>query len=280
MAPKPLFLLSSLALPATALLISAYLYNAPLSARKTRTIQTSNSLSATCSTSDSLHHIVNPRNHISATDSRRIILSKTEVGNLTDEEILARFLRGFYGGWIFAPEKALIGALRVFGRKLVAVGFTGTSLVLLKFSMMSLEVGLMNLGVPMNGPEILSPADISRTKLPEKFTVLLGGNFIVLDKHLTMSPSSSEKEIGQSFIEVGFGDNRRQFAGLHRFEVTRDVSLKREDGKDEGAIELCYSSISCNPTVNRLPFPLWVFGFHTFYAQSLFRDGVREVLSK
>jgi hypothetical protein len=127
MAPKPLILLSSLALPATALLITTYLYNSPLSAHKTRTIKTSNALSATCTTSHSLHHFVNPRNHISATDSRRIILSKAEVGNLTDEEILARFLRGFYGGWIFAPEKALIGVLRVFGRKLVAVHFTGRS---------------------------------------------------------------------------------------------------------------------------------------------------------
>jgi hypothetical protein len=45
-------------------------------------------------------------------------------------------------------------------------------------------------------------------------------------------------------------------------------------------VELRYSSISCNPTKNQLPFPGWVFGFHTFYAQSLFRDGIREVLSK
>jgi hypothetical protein len=133
MAPKPLMLLSSLALPATALLITTYLYNSPLSIQKTRTIKTSTTLSATCTTSHSLHHLVNPRNHISATDSRRIVLSRAEIGNLSDEEILARFLRGFYGGWIFAPEKALIGVLRVFGRKLIAVHFTGRSLFLLDF---------------------------------------------------------------------------------------------------------------------------------------------------
>jgi hypothetical protein len=137
----------------------------------------------------------------------------------------------------------------------------------------------MEVGVPVNGPEILSPADISRTKLPEKFTVLLGGNFMVLDKHIHETVTSSEEALGPNFVEIGFGDNRKEFAGMHRFEVVRNVSLKGE-GKDEGALELCYSSISCNPTKNQLPFPGWVFGFHSFYAQSLFRDGVREVLSK
>jgi hypothetical protein len=126
MAPRPLFLISSLALPATALLISTYLYNAPLPARKTRTIRTSDSLSPTCSNSHSLRHIVNPRNHVSATDSRLITLSKTEIGNLTDEEILSRFLKGFFNGYIFLPEKGIISLFRLFGRKMVPVGFTGT----------------------------------------------------------------------------------------------------------------------------------------------------------
>jgi len=138
---------------------------------------------------------------------------------------------------------------------------------------------LMEIDVPMNGPEILSPADISRTKLPEKFTVLLGGNFIVLDRYIKENVASSKDPLEPSFVEIGFGDNRKEFVGMHRFEVVRGVDFKGERN-DEGAVELRYSSISCNPTKNQLPFPGWVFGFHTFYAQSLFRDGVREVLSK
>jgi hypothetical protein len=127
MAPRPLLLLTSLALPASAILLTTYLHNHPLPWQRTRTIKTSNTLSPTCLTSPSLH-IVNPRSHISATDSRKIILSKDEVGNLTDEEILSRFLKGFYGGWVFWPEKGVIAAFRAFGRPMIAVGFDGTSI--------------------------------------------------------------------------------------------------------------------------------------------------------
>jgi hypothetical protein len=124
MAPRPLLLLG-LALPTTAaLFLTTYLHNSPLSSQKTRTIKTSRSLSPTCSLSPSLW-IINPRSHVSCPDSRKIILSKQEVGKLTDEEILARFLRGFYGGWVFWPEKGIISLFRGFGRAMIACGFEG-----------------------------------------------------------------------------------------------------------------------------------------------------------
>jgi hypothetical protein len=137
----------------------------------------------------------------------------------------------------------------------------------------------MRIDVPNNGPPILSPGDISRTSLPEKFTVLLGGNFIILDHYLNPPSSAKEENQSPSFLEVGFGDDRKGFAGMHRFEVSRvSNSTRTEETGEDGAVELCYSSISCNPTVNKLPFPAWVFEFHKFYAQCLFRDGVAEVL--
>lgn len=95
---------------------------------------------------------------------------------------------------------------------------------------------------------------------------------MVLDKHVNTPSSKIEEKSSPSFIEIGFGNDRKQFAGLHRFEVSRD-------GEEEGSVELWYSSVSCNPTVNKLPFPRSGFGFHNFYAQCLFRDGVREVLT-
>jgi hypothetical protein len=275
MAPRPLLLFTtlSLALPAAgALLLSTYLYNYPLSASKSRTIKTSSSLSPTSSSAPSLK-IINPRAYPqnSSTDSCLITLSKSEVRNLTDEEILARFLGGFFGGWIFMPEKGIISLFRLFGRPMIAVGFTG---------------------VPMNGKQILSPSAIEREKLPEKGTVLLGGNFMVLDAQLKgrgKEDEGWEGEGGESFVEVGFGDDRMGFAGMHRFEVLRlsdSTDGKGEEvggenggeGKEGGGVQLWYSSVSCNPRENKLPFPKWVFGFHEFYAQCLFRDGVREVL--
>jgi len=59
------------------------------------------------------------------TDSRSIFISRKEIWGLRDEEILARFVKGFFGGWVFTPENVLIGGLRMVGRKLVSVGFEG-----------------------------------------------------------------------------------------------------------------------------------------------------------
>lgn len=137
----------------------------------------------------------------------------------------------------------------------------------------------------MSGTErqILSPGGIERERLPGKGTVLLGGCFLVLDARV-----SGKGEEGESFIEIGFGDDRRGFSGMHRFEVSRlanEDSDEAEDWTDTGRkekedVQLWCSSISCNPRENKLPFPKWAFGFHQFYAQCLFRDGVRGVLGK
>ena len=118
------FLLSTLTIPATALLIKAYLRNNPLLASRTRTITTADTLTTTTTLSPSIK-IVNPKDHIAIGDSRHIYLSAKDIGKLSDEEILARFLKGFFGGWIFTPERGLIGFLKGVGLKFVPVGFSG-----------------------------------------------------------------------------------------------------------------------------------------------------------
>jgi hypothetical protein len=59
-------------------------------------------------------------------DTRSLRLSSSQIKNLSDEEILVRFLRGFFNGWIFAPERRFIAALGLVGRKFVPVGYAGT----------------------------------------------------------------------------------------------------------------------------------------------------------
>jgi hypothetical protein len=103
-----------------------YLNQRLLPASKTRTIEIFPTLSPSVSSSHSLR-IVNPKNHAIFCDSRSITLSRKEVGSLTDEEILARFVKGFFGGWAFMPERYLIGGLGMLGRKLVFMSFEGES---------------------------------------------------------------------------------------------------------------------------------------------------------
>ena len=118
-----LFLLSALSLPATVLLLKTYLHNNPLPASRTRNITITDTLSPTSVLSASLK-IVNPKNHSFLADSRSIRLLAQDIGKLSDEEILARFLKGFFGGWIFTPERGLIGFLKGVGRNFIPVKFS------------------------------------------------------------------------------------------------------------------------------------------------------------
>jgi hypothetical protein len=64
---------------------------------------------------------------------------------------------------------------------------------------------------------------------------------------------------------------------MHRFEVSRS---RDDDGKEDRGVVVSFSSLSCNPTVNKIPFLKWLFEFHKFYAQCFFSDGIRELLER
>ena len=135
------------------------------------------------------------------------------------------------------------------------------------------------LEIPENGVLVSSfPLGLSRTSLPAKNSRLFGGNFVVLDVDIKSGSTDStpvqDLEPG-SHIDVGFGDSRTSFAGAHRFEILREV----EEGEEEvGGVTILYSHLSCNPIVKEARFPAFVFNFHKYYALTLFRDGIAEVL--
>jgi hypothetical protein len=54
--------------------------------------------------------IVNPHDHIPIHDTRSLNLRVRK--NLSDEEILSRFVKGFFGGTVFAPERSLLRVTR------------------------------------------------------------------------------------------------------------------------------------------------------------------------
>jgi hypothetical protein len=57
--------------------------------------------------------IVNPHSHVPIHDTRYTRLSVPK--RLSDEEILARFVKGFFGGYVFGLER---GMLRVAGKEI------------------------------------------------------------------------------------------------------------------------------------------------------------------
>lgn len=122
------------ALPTTALLLATYFYNRPLPLsspqKASRSPELSHSFKPDHPSSRSLS-IVNPRNHTLLIDSRSITFSKSDIvlsrkdAKIGDEEILARFVKGFFGGWSFVPERTLLEGLRRCGRKFIEVKFRG-----------------------------------------------------------------------------------------------------------------------------------------------------------
>jgi hypothetical protein len=263
---------------AAALFLKVYLHNHPLPSSFTSRLQKSDFLSPSCRSSRSLK-IINPSNNIIKTDSIAISLSKAEVGGLTDEEILARFVKGFFGGLVFAPERALIAGLKTLKMSFIPVNFAGWFSPSYQFLRTMIETWLTRCAEGVEVEEKINDlSQISSTTLPPANSLFFD-SFLLLDSKIGAS---------QSFIEFGFGDDQKQFSGFHRVEILRmpeieeggDENEKKSSSEVQGEAKLWYSSTSCNPTQNKPPFPELVMTFHKAYGGLLFRDGLREVLGR
>jgi hypothetical protein len=54
--------------------------------------------------------LTNPHDHVPIHDTRFVTVSVSR--RLTDEEILSRFVKGFFGGYVFKPERSVLTAVR------------------------------------------------------------------------------------------------------------------------------------------------------------------------
>ncbi|KAF1845097.1 uncharacterized protein K460DRAFT_405372 [Cucurbitaria berberidis CBS 394.84] len=197
---------------------------------------------------------VNPNGHVTITDTRFTTL---ELPNrLSDEQILARFVKGFFGGYVFGPES---GVLRAVGKDLM------------RFERLK--------DIPVSS-YIWAQSALSRETVPPLHSVLFGV-FRVADCHFQSPGDEKYPELSQggsySYIDVAFGSEKGPIAGVHRFSVTRDGRVKEDGGKNE-SVTIEFAHVGCNPKENKPLKPDFVQTLHLWYAMLLFREGVAEVM--
>ncbi|CAI7665429.1 unnamed protein product [Penicillium glandicola] len=188
---------------------------------------------------------VNPRHHVTGTDTVSQVFPESTVAGLSDEEVLALFTRGFFGGFIFGFERTV---LRLGGWKLLPARYTG-------FKDDSKAIRIWN------------ASELSTHSLPSVGSCLFG-SFKVLDKQI--SPKSPGQHT--SYVDYGFGSDEFQFAGCHRFQITRILS----SGKPLMQLEL--QGFHCNPQKNQPAATKLLIWFHYLYAKLLFSNGVQSIL--
>ncbi|KAI0177383.1 hypothetical protein BJ166DRAFT_21696 [Pestalotiopsis sp. NC0098] len=196
--------------------------------------------------------------------------------NITDDEILARFNQGFFGGPAFTIERWLFCISHL--------SLTNTSTIL----------KALNASVkPSSSGFVVHPTQWSRdlSRLSPTSTPPVGslffGNFLILDssslshqqRQDILPEAAGYSPPSHPFIEwVARGDSVA-IASSHRFEVIRQRT-PAPSGEMEDSVKVIFSHVSCSPTTGR---EIWGGGlttFHILYSKYLFSDGVRRVLQE
>ncbi|PKS05138.1 hypothetical protein jhhlp_008505 [Lomentospora prolificans] len=201
----------------------------------------------------SVKDVTNPRLHPSRADSRFITLEiPDQYRGVSDEALLARFVRGFFGGLVIAPERLVLQTVRM-----NLVHFT--------------KIGHV-------GPEkkLWLAKELPDTQLLPLHTALFGV-FQVVDRKLNDEIPEDNGRSSQSYVDFGFGSDQGGFSGVHRFSIVRP---KDGGALDDGrrTIQIHQQSTYCNPISTKPLKPDAMYTFHMMYAQLLFREGVSEIV--
>ncbi|KAF2659469.1 hypothetical protein K491DRAFT_591039 [Lophiostoma macrostomum CBS 122681] len=217
-------------------------------------ISVSRSTPETFRTSRSNASIINP-NAYPANNSSRSITLRVER-DLSDEVLLARFVKGFFGGYVFAPESIVLRAMNKDMVKYSALQNTPVKTDIWHHSLLS-------------------------SITPPQSDSLLFGAFRVIDYHIECSgpsdvvhdksTSTDNHHESHSYIDFAFGREDGRLAGMHRFSIIRHAA------DEEGKVTIEFSDTALNPRAQRPLESKLFMSFHMVYAMCLFRDGVRSV---
>ncbi|KIW12909.1 hypothetical protein PV08_08096 [Exophiala spinifera] len=255
--------------------------------------------------------VVNPRDHKGVTDSRSITFKlPPSRQSWSDEQILATFVQGYFGGWVFTPERRLLGLLNILLRRRI-VGFssklrldpasssssssssTTTTTIFPRWIIFCYqrELKLTLFAAIKDDPgrdQIWSCNDLSPSKLPPLYATLFGA-FQVVDYHISThdDDTGTGDSAGESYVDIGFGSDTTHFSGFHRFSVHRGPYDKGDHATTEsgakssssGTVTITNSSVACNPSANTQSRLGSLHAFHKVYAMLLFREGAARVIS-
>ncbi|KAF2017408.1 hypothetical protein BU24DRAFT_490580 [Aaosphaeria arxii CBS 175.79] len=240
------------ALASTAYLLQTYRSISPI---KSSAVCSSNSIPNSLLTSQA-RKLTNPKDTLALNDTRWTDV-KVPRGT-TDEVVLARFVRGFFGGYVFAPERMM---LKVYGR-----------------DMASFEE-LKNEPVSRR---IWSTSQLSGENLPPVGALFFGA-FRVVESRVVDRSDVADGKASESYIDFAYGFDQGPLAGVHRFSVKRGAAPGsggcEKQGKEEETVTIEFSHSGCNPLSDEWRLPLTLEGFHSIYAMLLFREGVAGVIS-
>jgi hypothetical protein len=240
-----------------------------------------------------LQHHVNPANHPACIDVHEAFLrvpksyrqqvqqqrdratstsakgAVSDEARRTDEELLAAFTRGYFGGVVCALER--------------------TALSLWKADFVDVASVKKMLGSHM-ATESLWGGQPLHEGVPLGLGTKLWGAFLVVDTSVGRNDGDEGGQSGEAYTSWLFGSDEGMLRGMHRFSIRRVVDglddavakAGREVGttrNDDEWWRIRYCSVTVDPRRDRLMGNAVLRGFHMIYSGMLFRDGVREVLA-
>ena len=211
---------------------------------------------------------VNSHRHITFDDSRSVVVSVSK--HLTHEQILAKFLAEFFGGYAFAPEAI---ALRLLGKHIVK--FKGARSQVSRSTLRSDSMEGLD-EIPASR-QVWKAAEISTAKLPPLNSVLFGA-FRIIDISLSSSSHLQLEtfEAGSSQVDIAYGSDNGFISGIHCFSVSESEGSADLHGNRHVTIN--FDSTSCNPKENKQLGPDLLMTFHMLYAMLLFKEAVGSVV--
>ncbi|KAJ5178561.1 uncharacterized protein N7500_001260 [Penicillium coprophilum] len=191
---------------------------------------------------------LNPKNYPIDQESYSLrIPAKNLPHGITDEEVLARFSKGVFGG----------------GYSLLRGGWHLTS----------------SSDPALPGHSIWKLESLSRNTLPPLGSTLFGlltlfDTSACTEAHrISVFPESQDiPRPNFAFAEYAGRTKSLSLAASHRFEVNRELK------GSEDVIQLTFSHVRSNPANGGKPLPGWFIWFHVLYSKLLFADGIRELL--